>query len=135
MAADLPAVSGVKLHRPHTVLVVEDDAAVRNLSLTLLRRCGFRTLEAFDGESGLSTFLKHQNDVDLVLAEVVMPKVSGPRMVEQILEVKPSVKVVFMSGTAETCGLYRQPKAFDIVRKPFSAEKLMTTMRACLEKQ
>jgi CheY-like chemotaxis protein len=82
----------VKLHRPHTVLVVDDDAAVRNLSLTLLRRCGFRTLEAFDGESGLSTFLRHQHDVDLVLTDVVMPKVSGPQMVDKILEFNPSVK-------------------------------------------
>jgi CheY-like chemotaxis protein len=99
LAGELPTVSGVKLHRPHTILVVDDDAAVRNLSLTLLRRCGFRTLEAFDGESGLSTFLRHQNDVDLVLTDVVMPKVSGPQMVDKILESNPSVKVVFMSGT------------------------------------
>jgi two-component system cell cycle sensor histidine kinase/response regulator CckA len=131
---ELPAVSSVKLHRPHTVLVVDDDAAVRNLSLTLLRRCGFLTLEAFDGQSGLSIFQRHQTDVDLVLTDVVMPNVSGPQMVEKILASNPSVKVVFMSGTSEIGSLpNRYGKEFPIIYKPFGADKLTTIVRECLE--
>ena len=130
----MPTVLGVKLHRPHTVLVVDDDTAVRNLSLTLLRRCGFRTLEAFDGESGLSTFLRHQNDVDLVLTDVVMPKVSGPQMVDKILESNPSVKVVFMSGTQNNTLPQCHGRELPVIHKPFGAEKFTTCIREVLEK-
>ena len=130
----MPPRLNVKLHRPHTILVVDDNAAVRNLSLTLLRRCGFRTLEAFDGESGLSIFQRHQRDVDLVLTDVMMPKVSGPQMIEKILESNPSVKVVFMSGTPGISSLpKRRGREFPIIHKPFGAEKLTTCIRECLE--
>ena len=76
--------AGVKT--PKTVLVVEDDEQVRRFSLNVLRMHGYRTLEAFDGEMGLATFLRHKHEVDLVLTDIVMP-VPGPEMVEKIWKV------------------------------------------------
>ena len=117
---------------PGTILVVEDDAFVRRFSIFVLQEHGFRTLEAFDGESGLDAFLRHKDEVDLVLTDVVMPQRSGPEMVETLLNVKPSAKVVFMSGTAEPSEFPQQLKKVPILYKPFTAERLVNFVRQSL---
>ena len=122
-------------HRRPTILVVDDDAALRKFSVMLLRKCGFRTLEAFDGQSGLSTFLKYRDDVDLVLTDVAMPEVSGPEMVERIFDFNPSVKVVFMSGAAGLGDVLKvDGRQLHILHKPFTAGQLAVLIRECLEK-
>jgi len=110
---------------PGTILIVEDDDAVRRFSLFVLRNQGFRTLEAFDGESGLAAFLRHKHEVDLVLTDVVMPQCSGPEMVETLLDVDPSARVVFMSGTPECSELPEHLKKLPMLRKPFTADSLV----------
>ena len=117
---------------PITILVVEDDEAVRRLSLSLLRSLGYRTLEAFDGKSGLATFMRHEDQIDLTLTDVAMPH-SGPEMVDQILRVDPEARIMFMSGTASPEELPAHLKRFPLLQKPFTYEALARGIRRCLD--
>ena len=115
-----------------TILVVEDDPLVRRFTLTALQRHGYRTLEAFDGISGLATFSQHKTAVDLVLSDVVMPH-AGPEMVEEILRLDPNTKVGFMSGTAGM--MYVLPdclKSVPLLHKPFTCDRLIEFVESCL---
>jgi two-component system cell cycle sensor histidine kinase/response regulator CckA len=118
----------------NTILVVEDDKSIRSLTLLALREHGYRTLEASDGESGFAAFIMHQNDVDLVLTDVTMPVLSGPAMVEKILKLEPAAKVMFMTGTPERI---ESPclagRCFHVLPKPFTAERLASSVQHCLE--
>jgi len=118
---------------PGTVLVVEDDDAVRRFSLFVLRKHGFRTLEAFDGETGLAAFLRHKNEVDLVLTDVAMPQRSGPEMAEKLFNIEPAVRVVFMSGMAEFSELPPHLQQLPILYKPFTADRLVNFVRRSLD--
>ena len=121
--------AGVKT--PKTVLVVEDDEQVRRFSLNVLRMHGYRTLEAFDGEMGLATFLRHKHEVDLVLTDIVMP-VPGPEMVEKIWKVQPSAKIVFVSGTAGFSDLPIHLRTAPLLHKPFTVESLVKCVGSVL---
>src|SRR5437762_9087875 len=84
-------------HRSVTVLVVDDDQMVRQFVAATLRRCGFNVIEAGSGQEGLKHFAENQN-VHLVLSDILMPTMSGPEMVQRILRIEPSVKIMFMTG-------------------------------------
>ena len=117
-----------------TVLVVEDDVAVRKFSLVTLRNHGYRTLEAHDGDSGFTVFLRHKDDIDVILTDIVMPAVTGPEMIEKIAKVEPSVKIVFMTGTPDHPDLPRLAgKRYELLVKPFTPDQLATVVQNCLE--
>lgn len=81
-----------------TILVVEDEEALRRLVTRMLRRMGYRTLEADDGVAGLETAREVGARLDLVLSDVVMPRLSGPDMAAELREGGSAVPVAFMSG-------------------------------------
>jgi CheY-like chemotaxis protein len=118
----------------NTILVVEDDNAIRRLALGALQSRGYRTLEASDGESGFVAFVNNQNDVDLVLTDVVMPVLSGPAMVEKILRIQPAARVMFITGTPEKIdGPCLEGKSYLVLPKPFSIDRLAASVQDCLE--
>ena len=112
-----------------TILVVDDDVSVRRLTTRMLQQHGFCVIEAECGTDGLERFSEHHNNVDLVLSDVMMPKMSGTEMVEQILTINPSVRVLMMTGFAVEAML---PKAVPIVSKPFTSDALVQSVKACL---
>jgi CheY-like chemotaxis protein len=81
-----------------TILLVEDDDGVRRLIGHVLTRRGYRVLEAESGESALRVFDGSQIKIDLVLTDIVMPRMSGSELAEQLLDRRPGLKIVFMSG-------------------------------------
>jgi two-component system cell cycle sensor histidine kinase/response regulator CckA len=118
----------------NTILVVEDDKAIRSLTLSALRHRGYRTLEASDGESGFAAFVMHQEDVDLVLTDVVMPVLSGPAMVEKILKVEPEARVMFMTGTPDRIEVHGlDARRYHVLPKPFTVDRLASSIERCLE--
>jgi two-component system cell cycle sensor histidine kinase/response regulator CckA len=117
--------------RPETILVVEDDEAVRQFTLMVLRHHGYHTLEAFDGQTGLAAYQRHREDIDLVLTDVVMPH-SGADMAERILDSVPSARIVFMSGTAGIGDFPADLKRFPMLHKPFTSVALLDTVRHAL---
>jgi two-component system cell cycle sensor histidine kinase/response regulator CckA len=108
--------------------------AVRRFSLAALQKHGYRTVEAHDGSSGLTAFLRHKDEIDIVVTDILMPEVTGPEMVEKITKVEPSVKVVFITGTPQHTTLRPfKGKHYEVLLKPFTPAQLATCVRKCLQ--
>jgi len=110
-----------------TVLVVEDEPAVREVAVAILGDLGYRVLEAADGEAGLLVFGAHASSVDLLITDVVLPgKVRGREMAERITAIRPDVRVLFMSGYTENSIVHqgRLDDGVQMIGKPFQRQEL-----------
>jgi PAS domain S-box-containing protein len=122
--------SGVPADLPHgsaTILVVEDEAGVREIAVAILRSLGYRVLEAPDGNEGLLVFGAHAADIDMLLTDVVLPgKVRGRELAERITAIRPDVRVLFMSGYTENSIVHhgRLDDGVHLLGKPFKREQL-----------
>jgi len=109
------------------VLVVEDEAAVRMFCCTVLRRFGYRVLEAAGPAEALDTL--QQSTVGLVLTDITMPGMNGKEMVNRIdREQQPDLKVIYMSGYIENL----EP-GIDFLEKPFTSADLLKRVRAAFD--
>jgi two-component system cell cycle sensor histidine kinase/response regulator CckA len=81
-----------------TVLLVEDDPSVRQWIHVQLEKSGYNLLEASDGADALLIAELHRGEIDVIVTDVVMPRVNGPELVKALLELRPGVKIVYMSG-------------------------------------
>ena len=111
-----------------TILVVEDEDAVRRLTCRILSRQGYRVLEAPDGHRALDTWDEHGSEIDLLLTDVVMPGMSGKELAEQI-----GIEPVFMSGYTDDVVLRHGVEGLRLVQKPFDAETLLGAVRSALD--
>lgn len=113
---------------------MEDEAAVRRLARELLEMQGYIVLEAASGEEALR-LAASQEFIDLLLTDVVMPRVSGRELAAQLTALRPQLKVLYMSGyTDDTIvrhGLLEHRLAF--IQKPFSQEALVNKVREVLD--
>ena len=110
-----------------TVLVVEDEAAVRESACAILADLGYRVLEAADGEEALRVFGANASAVGLLLTDVVLPgQVRGRELAERVLALRPDVKVLFMSGYTENSIVHhgRLDDGVRLLGKPFKREQL-----------
>ncbi len=118
-----------------TLLVVEDDDAVRMFMKKILARAGYKVIIADNGEDAVARFKEH-DDISLVLSDLVMPKKSGREMQDEIRNIKPGTKVVFISGYAadvlEKRGMFEE--GTEIMIKPFKKEDLLAKIREVLDK-
>ncbi|MCK4410486.1 MAG: response regulator, partial [Candidatus Eisenbacteria sp.] len=109
-----------------TVLLADDEASVRDLAARVLQDAGYTVLCAADGVEAMSLVREHGGRIDLILTDVVMPKVNGPAMAREARSRYPGVKLLFMSGYAgnpvERMG--QNMVGVPILRKPFTARKL-----------
>lgn len=116
-----------------TILLVEDEASVRGLAKKILAQEGYRVLEASDGAIALRLAAGHVGEIDLVLTDVAMPNLGGRGLVEELQELSPGMRVLFMSG-------YPKSEVFPDARsartpylqKPFTGETLALEVRAAL---
>jgi PAS domain S-box-containing protein len=134
--ATTAAVAHVDLPRgTETVLLVEDAAAVRAAAKQVLERQGYRVLEASGGEDALHLAARHQGSIDLVLTDVVMPRVGGRELAERLLAVRPDTRVLYMSGYTDDSvvrhGILEGGVAY--LQKPFSPEGLARKVREVLD--
>jgi signal transduction histidine kinase/CheY-like chemotaxis protein len=131
--------SGVPADLPHgsaTILVVEDEAGVREIAVAILRSLGYRVLEAPDGDEGLRVFGTHAAEIEMLLTDVVLPgKVRGRELAERITAVRPEVKVLFMSGYTENSIVHhgRLDDGVHLLGKPFKREQLARKVAEVLE--
>ena len=110
-----------------TVLVVEDDPAVREIAAAILGDLGYRVVEAADGEEALRAFGAHMAGVDLLLTELVLPgRLRGREVAERITAMRPEVRVLFMSGYTENSIVHngRLDEGVQLIAKPFKREQL-----------
>ena len=110
------------------ILVVEDEAFVRDLVRYILETAGYAVLTAADGEQALQVSRTFPTTIHLLVSDVLMPKLGGMELCEQILRERPALKVLLMSGTVVE--LPREGVAF--LRKPFRAEILKDHVRRLL---
>ncbi|HEY1087647.1 MAG TPA: ATP-binding protein, partial [Archangium sp.] len=119
-----------------TVLLVEDDAAVRSTVLHMLRRGGYTVLSAANAGEAVLICEERQDPIHLLVSDVVMPRLNGRRLAERLRKTMPTLKVLFMSGyTADALGGHGvlEP-GFDFIAKPVTGEALLRRVREILDR-
>jgi CheY-like chemotaxis protein len=118
-----------------TLLLVEDEPAVREMAGTALRRLGYTVLSAATGEEGLAIARQRQGEIALVLTDVVMPGMRGSEMARRLRLEQPDVAVLFMSGYTADTDLLREVEAGEapFLQKPFSLAALGAKVRELLD--
>ena len=117
----MPSADGKK-----TILVVDDEPEVRKLVGAMVSRYGFNVLTADSGDHAITVFKKRIDDIDLLLTDVVAPGMSGPVLADKLVELKPGLKILFMSGYDNTQVVqhYVVEKGHALLPKPFTLEEL-----------
>jgi CheY-like chemotaxis protein len=106
-----------------TVLVVDDDRDVRELTVLCLEEFGYRVLEADSGPHGLEV-LSHEGSIDLLLVDFLMPAMNGAELVRLARRMRPDLKVIFMTGYADLEAVTQHADPDDIIYKPFKMAAL-----------
>jgi two-component system cell cycle sensor histidine kinase/response regulator CckA len=128
-AAEAPAVKD--LTGVGTVMLVEDEDPVRIFGARALRNKGYTVLEARSGEAALELMDQTADKIDLLITDVVMPKMDGPGLVREVRETHPDMKVIFISGYTEDSFRQRLDSDSNIhfLPKPFSLKQLATKVK------
>ena len=119
-----------------TILLVEDEQLVRHLTREILVRNGYRVLEAPDGPEALALAAGFEGTIHLMLTDVVMPRMSGPELVERILPSRPAMRVLYVSGYSEEA-IARQGQltpGIELLPKPFTPGVLTARIRQILDR-
>lgn len=126
---------GGSLRGSETILVAEDEDGVRSLTREVLEKYGYTVLEAANGEDALRVAEGHRGPLDLLLSDVVMPRMGGPELAQALLAKHPELRVLYMSGYTDhpmvRRGVVNAGVAF--LQKPFTPTVLVARVREVLE--
>jgi PAS domain S-box-containing protein len=129
-SADLPGGSG-------TILLTEDEDSLRELTAEFLREAGYHVLLARDGAEAYEIAREYEGAIDLLLTDVVMPRMNGPALAEQLHHLRPATPVLFISGYSGEP--YDTPHALgpgsQVLAKPFRREQLLQAVREVMQAQ
>jgi two-component system, cell cycle sensor histidine kinase and response regulator CckA len=115
-----------------TILLVDDEEAVRSIVLKILRRANYDVIEARDGTEALAIAGAHKGKIDLVLSDMYMPGMRGPELVSKLLPTLPGIRALFMSGYADPTSRSALPEGANFLHKPFSGQELGAAVEAAL---
>lgn len=118
-----------------TILLVEDDSAVRELVRDELRKLGYRVFEAKNGLEACLVGTQHLGGLQLLLTDVVMPGMSGTELAQHLRVIKPDLKLLFISGYTDDVGIGAGDPASAYLQKPFTPEALAKMIRDLLDLQ
>jgi PAS domain S-box-containing protein len=118
-----------------TILIADDEAALREVTQRILSRNGYTVLSAFSGAQAIELAASHVGPIDLVLTDVIMPGMQGPTVAKEVRKLRPDIRVLFMSGHAQPV---LEAEAvlgteFLMVEKPFDEAKLLHSVRQVLD--
>ncbi len=118
-----------------TVLVVEDESAVRSFTSMVLKRSGYQVIEASNGEQALSLSLAHLGEIQLLVTDMVMPGMGGRQVAEALESQRPAIRVLYVSGYTENAIAKRGSLGSDLpfLQKPFTMEALLRKVRQVLD--
>jgi two-component system, cell cycle sensor histidine kinase and response regulator CckA len=140
-----PAMRDLKPHTPlspitenappglETVLVAEDEEAVRQYAVESLRRHGYHVIAASSGEEALQIASSHDGTIHLLLTDVVMPGMKGPDLARRLRAMRPGLRVLLMSGYAADVVTGGDLKDATLLMKPFSPASLGRAVRSALD--
>jgi PAS domain S-box-containing protein len=119
-----------------TILMAEDDAVVRQLSKTVLEEFGYQVIEASNGEEAVQQYMDNKERIQLLLLDIVMPKRNGKEVYDQIRQIKPDVKAIFLSGypadVISNTGLLESGS--NLIMKPVHPQNLLRKIREELDR-
>ncbi|HEV8581462.1 MAG TPA: response regulator, partial [Thermoanaerobaculia bacterium] len=134
--SDKSSPGSLEIPRGHeTVLLVEDETAVRTLSRLVLQSRGYTVLEARDGQEGVWVAQQHQGPIQLLVTDLVMPRMGGRQLADLLQQTRPSVRVLFTSGYTDE-SLLRQgglEAGVAFLQKPFNSINLVRKVREVLD--
>jgi PAS domain S-box-containing protein len=132
---EIPAQNQPVVAGRETILLVEDEQMVRDLSREVLEHYGYTVICAANGEEGLSICREFAGQIDLIITDVVMPRMSGRELAESAAFVRPDARILYMSGFTDDAivrhGLLDED--FPFIQKPFSPELLASKTRELLD--
>ena len=133
--SDAPRPATRRSHGGETILVVEDEDLVLDVARRILTRHGYRVLAARGGPEALELIHEHRGTIHLLLTDVVMPGLTGKQVAERVSELRPKIRVLYMSGYPESVitsqGVVQ--RGIHLVSKPFVAADLLDHVRATLD--
>ncbi|MDB6039569.1 MAG: sensor histidine kinase response regulator, and, putative heme-binding [Verrucomicrobiales bacterium] len=136
-AIEAPAISAIpkSSHGGETVLLVEDGEIVRTLLTEVLASNGYNVLEACDGEEALRMAQEHNDTIDLLITDLVMPKISGRSLADRLHALRPEMLVLFISGYTddEVVRHGKMDASAAFLQKPFRPDALITRVRSLLD--
>ena len=128
-----PVAVAVSTRGHETILLVEDEDAVRAIAGTVLRRQGYEVIEAATPLAAAEIFEKRSRDIDLLLTDIVMPEMNGPALAQRLIGIRPSLRVLFMSGYADVAmPIDSGNPHVSFLAKPFQASALTARVREML---
>jgi DNA-binding response OmpR family regulator len=128
--ADLPELRSSAPHQ-RVILVADDEPLIRNLVTLLMQREGYFVLSAADGHEGLELSRKYPGTIDLVITDMVMPRLNGSDLCAHLLEERPGIKMLVMSG-ADMSEIVSQNANLPFLPKPFDGQILKARVQAIL---
>jgi two-component system cell cycle sensor histidine kinase/response regulator CckA len=137
-----PAKNSVEMqHKPSlthgkgAVLIVDDETQMRELAVTTLKQCGYQTIVAEDGVEALSMYRKSKAEINLVILDVIMPKMGGWECFRKLKELNPHIKVLIMTGytTDGSVDDFLKEGAQDVIMKPFDLDTFTNTVNRVLK--
>lgn len=125
----------MRLSGSETVLAVDDDRTILDLLEEVLKPLGYKVLSAASGEEALEVAAAHEDKIDLLLTDVVLPGIKGQELARQLLKNCPGVNILFMSGyLCPSMAHSNSEQRFDaFIQKPFSPNALLRKMRKLLD--
>ncbi len=116
------------------VLMVDDEESVRQVARQLLECNGYRMIEAENGTTGIAQYMAHQQEVQVVVTDLIMPVMDGPAFIRVLRRLNPQVRVILMSGHQVKMGLPADLEMPDDARlsKPFTGIMLLQTLQRVL---
>ncbi len=112
-----------------TILVVEDERVLRTMTREILERNGYAVLDARDGDAAVELSHDHDGVIDVLLTDVVMPRMQGTELADTIRLQRPEIAVVYMTGYAKEAFRDRAVRPVALVEKPVTEEQLLEVLR------
>jgi two-component system cell cycle sensor histidine kinase/response regulator CckA len=129
------SVEGQEARGAETVLLVEDEQALRVLTREMLESLGYTVLEARDGTEALAMSASHERRIDLLLTDLVMPRIDGEELAKQVASARPDTSILFVSGYSEDDRMREKvpTSRMGFLQKPYSAASLGASIRRLLD--
>ena len=126
----------IPMRETGTVLLAEDETAVRDVTKLILEEQGYTVIEAADGDDAINKYMENKDKIRLLILDVMMPKKSGKAVYEEISKMSPDIKVIFLSGYARNVIKAEEiiEHGWSVLSKPVSSNELLNKISEVLNK-